>query len=79
MPPYQFYLRQRQYHRKIERAWEQTRAIMAMQHNTAMGAKRQVRAAEIIPLSFDRWVEAPQWTKEEAEELIRLWPDIPKN
>lgn len=52
---------------------------MAMQHNTAMGAKRQVRAAEIIPLSFDRWVEAPQWTKEEAEELIRLWPDIPKN
>lgn len=63
--------------RMIERNWEQTRSILAMQHNTAMGKKRNLKATQIIPLSFDQKIEYDPWTQEEALELIDLWPDLP--
>lgn len=77
MPPYKFFLMQMHHNRMIERDWEQTRSILAMQHNTAMGKKRNIKATQIMPLSFDRGTEYPDWTPEDANELIDKWPDIP--
>lgn len=79
LPPYQFYLIQLRHMRKIERRWEQTRAIVAMQHNTAMGKKRNLRPTDIVRLSFDRKVEYEEWTQDDALDLINKWPDIKKN
>jgi len=41
-----------------------------------MGKKRSIRPSQIVPLSFDHTPEH-DWTQEEAEELIKKWPDIP--
>ena len=79
MPPYKMYLLQLQNQRRIERRWEQTRSIMAMQHNTAMGKKRNIRVNQIVSLSFDEIIEYDEWTQEDAEQLIEKWPDISKN
>lgn len=53
--------------------------LASMQHNTAQGRKRNITPQEIIKLSFDKKSGIPQWTREEAEDLIKKWPDIPKN
>lgn len=78
-PPFRTYLRQMQYQREIDRRWEQTRFIAMFINNTAQGKKRTLRARDIIPLPFDRKrsQQHPEWTREEAEELINKWPDIP--
>lgn len=73
LPPYRTYLMQLKYFRDIERHWEQTRAMMVMIHNTTPGIKSPLRASQVITLSFDRRGEQPEWTKEEALELIRKW------
>ena len=77
LPPFRTYLMQMRYNNEIERRWEQTRMIAAMQHNTAQGKKRNITPREIIKLSFDQKSEYPEWTKDSAEELINKWPDIP--
>ena len=79
LPPFKTYLMQMRANRKIERAWEQTRQVMTMQYNTAQGRKRSMTPQQVIRLSFDRKSEYPEWTQESAEELIRRWPDIPRN
>jgi hypothetical protein len=70
---------QMKYNREIERRWEQTRFEAAMIHNTAQGRKRNLTPQQIIKLSFDQKSEYPEWTRAEAKELIRKWPDIKKN
>lgn len=79
LPPFRTYLMQMKYNREIERRWEQTRQVLAMQHNTAQGRKRILTPQRIIRLSFDAETKKfPEWTQEEAQKLIRLWKDIPK-
>ena len=77
LPPFRTYLMQMRYNNEIERRWEQTRMIAAMQHNTAQGKRRNITPQQIIKLSFDQKSEYPEWTKDSAEELINKWPDIP--
>jgi len=77
LPPFRTTLMQMRYNREIERRWEQTRMLAAQIHNSAQGKKRLVTPKQIIHLPFDDNTEYPQWTQEEAEELIRKWPDIP--
>jgi len=74
MPPFRTYLMQMHHLREIERAWEQTRDISVMIHNMAgKVSDRAVTSFEYKRLSFDKDMTLPQWTKEEAEELIRKW------
>ena len=73
MPPFRTYLMQMQYNREVERRWEQTRMIAAQIHNAAPGKHRMITPRQFIHLSFDDRTEYPQWTQEEAEELIRKW------
>jgi len=77
LPPFRTYLMQMRYNNEIERRWEQTRMIAAMQHNTCQGKRRNITPQQIIKLSFDKKSEYPEWTKDSAEELINKWPDIP--
>lgn len=78
MPPFRTYLLQMQYQREIDRRWEQTRFTAMFINNTAQGRKRTLRAKDIIPLPFDKKrSQHPEWSREEAEELIDKWPDIP--
>jgi len=76
MTPFRFYLMQIHSKRKIERAWEQTREIVTMVHNMAMGQKKQLKPRNFIKLSFDRQVQREEWTQEDALNLIKIWPDI---
>jgi hypothetical protein len=78
MPPFRTYLMQMSYNREIDRRWEQTRFLAVMQHNTAQGRKRNISPQQIIKLPFDKKSGIPEWTQEEAEDLIKKWPDIPK-
>jgi len=71
-PPRHTFMKQMHGRRKIERMWEQTRFLGAMQHNTAMGKKRNIRPQQLIKLSFDQRGQI-EWTKEEAEDLIKKW------
>jgi len=79
LPPFRTYLMQMRYNREIERRWEQTRFQASVQHNTAQGRKRNITPQQLIKLSFDNKSGIPEWSQEEAEELIRKWPDIPKS
>ena len=80
MPPSHTYMMQMHRVRNIERQWEQTREIVVMIHNMAgKFAKHPLSVNDYRKLSFDRVESFPEWTKEEAEEIIRKWPDIKKN
>lgn len=80
LPPFRTYLMQMHHVRKIERQWEQTRDISVMIHNMAgKVSDRTMTRQEYRKLSFDKDIELPQWTQEEAQELIDKWPDIKKN
>ena len=79
LPPFRTYLMQLRYNREIERRWEQTRMLVSTQHNTSQGRKRNITPQQIIKLSFDRQSGIPEWTQEEAQELINKWPDIPNS
>ena len=68
MPPFRFRLLWMHAIRKRERAWEQTRHIVS-----ALTGKR---LRDIIKLSFDHVEKLPEWTREDALELINKWPDI---
>ncbi|MEA3431316.1 MAG: hypothetical protein U9R01_01370 [candidate division WOR-3 bacterium] len=41
--------------------------------------KRSVKLHELIRLSFDHIEKLPEWTREDALELLDKWPDIEKN
>lgn len=73
LPPFRTYLMQLRYNREIERRWEQTRAIMTMTHNVTPGIKSTLRARQIVELSFDRKVVYPEWSQEDAIDLIKKW------
>lgn len=73
LPPFRTTLMQAAYYREIERRWEQTRAIMMMVHNTSANVRGSIKARQIVDLSFDHKVETPQWTQEDALDLIRKW------
>jgi len=80
MPPFKTFMMQLANRRKTERAWEQTRFIATMIHNMAgKVSKRQVSPDRLLRLSFDKAQDYPEWTQEDAEELISKWPDIKKN
>lgn len=80
MPPYKLALMQLHSKRQREREWEQTREIMAMIHNMAMGQKAPREGRRLVPLSIDGNLKeqmlAERMTKEEFEELMCKWPDI---
>lgn len=80
LPPYRTYMMQMHSRRMNEKQWEQTRFIATMQHNTAPGKKRQITPRQLVRLSLDDRVKSPypEWSQQDAEDLIRLWPDIPK-
>ena len=78
LPPFRTYLMQLRYNREIERRWEQTRYIAMTQNNTTPGRTR-ITPQQLIRLPFDKKSGVPEWTEESANELIRKWPDIPKN
>ena len=73
LPPFRTYLMQMQYRREIERRWEQTRRIVAEIHNSAPGRKNPITPRQVIHLPFDHFMDFPEWSQEEAEELIRKW------
>jgi len=75
LTPRQTYILELVNKRKIERAWEQTREIAVMIHNMAgKYVKRNITVRQFMPLSFDRKADDyPEWTQEDAEELIRKW------
>ena len=52
---------------------------MAMQHNTAMGRRSNISPQRIRRLPFDKKSDFPEWTPDDAIDLINKWPDIPKN
>jgi len=79
MPPFRTYLLQMKYNREIDRRWEQTRFIAMMVHNTAQGKKMNLTPKQIVGLPFDKRTDNPEWTPEEAEDLINKWPDIKNN
>lgn len=73
MPPFRTYIMQLSHQRKAGRLWEKVRFIAAIQYNTAFGAKRIIRPQQLIKLSFDKAVKYPEWTQEEALNLISKW------
>lgn len=74
MTPRQTFMLEMIQRRKRERQWEQTREIVTMIHNMAgKVSKRNIRSGQFMPLSFDKKTEYPQWTKEDALELIKKW------
>jgi len=74
MTPRQTFILEMANKRRTERQWEQTREIAVMIHNMAgKFSKRNITIQQFKPLSFDRKVEYPAWTKEDALELIKLW------
>jgi hypothetical protein len=73
LPPFRTTIMQLHYFREIERRWEQTRAIMMMVHNVSGNVRSQIRAKQIIDLSFDHKINYVEWTREEAIELIHKW------
>ena len=79
MPPFRTYLLQMQYNREIDRRWEQTRFIAMMIHNNAQGKKMNLTPKQIVGLPFDKRTDYPEWTPDEAEDLINKWPDIKNN
>lgn len=79
MPPFKFRLLWMHDIRKRERVWEQTRFIAATICNTTPGAKRSIKLHELVRLSFDHIEKLPEWTRDDALELLDKWPDIEKN
>ena len=74
LTPRQTYLLELANKRKIDRQWEQTREIAVMVHNMAgRFSKRNITTHQFMELPFDRKAEYPEWTKEEANELILKW------
>ena len=73
-PPRHTFLMQLHNRRNLDRQWEQTRFVAAMVHNTSMGKKRNIMPKRLVPLSIDeKGKDYPDWTKEEADELIQKW------
>ena len=74
MTPRQTFILEMANKRRTERQWEQTREIAVMIHNMAgKYSKRNLTTRQFKPLSFDRKDKYPEWTKEEADELIKKW------
>jgi hypothetical protein len=80
MPPFRTYLMQLAGKRKYERMWEQTRFLAAKIQNYSMRSKNTVHPKHLVPLSFDKKSRSdqPEWTQQDAEKLLKIWPDIQK-
>ena len=80
MPPYRTFMMQMYNQRRIDRQWEQTRYVASMVHNMAgKVSKTDISPKKLMRLSFDEAEKYPEWTQEDAQDLIDKWPDIKKN
>jgi hypothetical protein len=71
--PADFYIEQLRYVRRKEDKWEYYREIMAMIHNTSMGAKRKIKGSQIVELQKDKktveWEVDDNWARKAIKNM----------